>query len=330
MDEERIRHKTQIENLETSTLLKSEAHPDKLQNGGLTTNLSEEERSHFESEIELLQQTLSQERDKQREEIDRSVAKLQERDSEIKHLKEKVQINEKLQFEIESLQNALFDEKAKHKKYVQDSSSKLEDQKKQFQIEIDHLRESVGSLQEEHRVVVQAKLEVENSLSGERENQSRRIEEIGRSLTAAEQERDQLRSEVERLKEEVKLGGEEETDQVKALQNSLKVEREKHEQKMAEFSCKLKADHEEDNRLFQIDFQSKLDQVRVASETKLKEEIYGKQKELEQLFAEKYHLETSTIPHLTSENVRLSKAVEASEAINCLNKELQNKLQVCL
>ena len=132
------------------------------------------------------------------------------------------------------------------------------------------------------------------------------------------------------MKEEVKLGGEEETDQVRALQNSLKEEREKHKQKMAELSCKLKSDHEEDKRLLQIDIQSKLDQVRVASETKLKEEISGKQKELEQLFAEKNQLETSTIPHLTSENVRLSKAVEASEAITCLNKELQNKLQVYL
>ncbi len=65
-----------------------------------------------------------------------------------------------------------------------------------------------------------------------------------------------------------------------------------------------------------------------ASETKLKEEILAKEREFEQIMAEKNHLETSTIPNLTSENARLSKTVEASEAINCLNKELQNKLQV--
>jgi len=299
LDEERVRHKIQIENLETSTLLKSEAHPENFQNGGATSNLSQEEKSHFESEIQLLQQTLSQEREKQREEIEGSVFKLQERDSEIKHLKEKVQDSEKLQLEIESLQNALFDEKSKYKKHVQNSRSEVDELKKQFQvsisstlyvriflyechfssyvlallknsyekgaritlmklttqIEIDHLRENVGRLQEENRIATQARLEVENILSGERDNQNRRIDEIGLSLATAEQERDQLRREVERLEEEVKLGGEVESDQVRTLQNSLKEEREKHEQKIAELSYKLKADHEEDKLLLQTDFQ---------------------------------------------------------------------------
>ncbi len=263
LDEERVRHKIQIENLETSTLLKSEAHPENFQNGGATSNLSQEEKSHFESEIQLLQQTLSQEREKQREEIEGSVFKLQERDSEIKHLKEKVQDSEKLQLEIESLQNALFDEKSKYKKHVQNSRSEVDELKKQFQIEIDHLRENVGRLQEENRIAIQARLEVENVLSGERDNQNRRIDEIGLSLATAEQERDQLRREVERLEEEVKLGGEVESDQVRTLQNSLKEEREKHEQKIAELSYKLKADHEEDKLLLQTDFQSKVDQVSI-------------------------------------------------------------------
>ncbi len=133
------------------------------------------------------------------------------------------------------------------------------------QIEIDHLRENVGRLQEENRITTQARLEVENVLSGERDNQNRRIDEIGLSLATAEQERDQLRREVERLEEEVKLGGEVESDQVRTLQNSLKEEREKHEQKIAELSSKLKADHEEDKLLLQTDFQSKVDQVSISS-----------------------------------------------------------------